>query len=55
MTVKRFFRLNMRRRNAVEGYLFISLWILGFMLFMAVPLGRSIYYSLHHLQPSGRD
>lgn len=54
MTVKRFFRLNMRRRNAVEGYLFISLWILGFMLFMAVPLGRSIYYSLHHLQPSGQ-
>jgi oligogalacturonide transport system permease protein len=42
----------MRTRHITEGYLFISIWIIGFLLFMAIPLGRSFYYSLHVLKPS---
>ncbi len=36
----------------MEGYGFISLWLIGFLLFMAIPLGRSLYYSFHALQVS---
>jgi ABC-type sugar transport system permease subunit len=39
----------MRSRRIVEGYLFIVPWIIGFFLFMAVPLGRSLYYSFQNL------
>ncbi|WP_274361997.1 carbohydrate ABC transporter permease [Paenibacillus thermotolerans] len=46
------FRLSMRIRHIFEGYAFISLWIVGFLLFMAIPLARSFYYSLHVLKPS---
>ncbi|UVI29149.1 carbohydrate ABC transporter permease [Paenibacillus spongiae] len=45
-------RLSIRTRHIVEGYSFISLWIFGFFLFLAVPLGRSFYYSLQTLEPS---
>ncbi|XEC96370.1 carbohydrate ABC transporter permease [Paenibacillus tarimensis] len=45
-------RISMRLRHILEGYSFISIWILGFILFMAVPLGRSFYYSLNTLKPS---
>lgn len=46
------FRISMRFRHILEGYSFISIWIIGFLLFMAIPLGRSFYYSLHDLKPS---
>ncbi|MFC5652574.1 carbohydrate ABC transporter permease [Paenibacillus solisilvae] len=46
------FRLSMRKRHILEGYSFISLWIVGFLLFLAVPLGRSLYYSFQTLEPS---
>lgn len=42
----------MKARHIMEGYSFISLWIIGFFLFMAVPLGRSFYYSLNDLKPT---
>ncbi|MEK3888239.1 carbohydrate ABC transporter permease [Bacillus sp. FSL K6-3431] len=45
-------RLSMKARHIMEGYSFISLWIIGFFLFMAVPLGRSFYYSLNDLKPT---
>ena len=45
-------RISMRIRSILEGYSFISIWIVGFLLFMAVPLGRSFYYSLNTLKPS---
>lgn len=45
-------KLSMRARYLFEGYSFISLWVIGFFLFMAVPLGRSLYYSLHDLKTS---
>lgn len=42
----------MRARYFVEGYSFIGLWLIGFLVFMAVPLGRSLYYSFQDLQVS---
>ncbi|WP_144027102.1 sugar ABC transporter permease [Paenibacillus sp. FSL R7-0273] len=45
-------RLSMRARYYMEGYSFISLWLIGFLLFMAIPLGRSLYYSFQKLQVS---
>jgi len=45
-------KLNMRGRHILEGYSFIGLWIVGFFLFMAVPLGRSLYYSFQELKTS---
>ncbi len=34
-----------RRRDAIEGYLFLLPNLLGFLVFMAVPLAMSLYYS----------
>jgi multiple sugar transport system permease protein len=34
-----------RRRDTIEGYLFLLPNLLGFLIFMAVPLGLSLYYS----------
>ncbi len=42
-------RMSMRKRNILEGYSFISLWLIGFLLFMAVPLGKSLYYSFNQM------
>ncbi|MDQ0060162.1 carbohydrate ABC transporter permease [Paenibacillus harenae] len=44
------FKLSMRGRHILEGYSFISIWIIGFLLFMLIPLGQSFYYSLNHLE-----
>jgi len=35
-----------RRREAIEGYLFLLPNLIGFLVFMAVPLALSFYYSL---------
>lgn len=45
-------KLSMRARYVLEGYSFISLWLIGFLMFMAIPLGRSMYYSFHALKVS---
>jgi oligogalacturonide transport system permease protein len=42
--------LSMRTRHYFEGYSFISIWIIGFFLFMAIPLGKSLYYSFQELK-----
>ncbi len=34
-----------RRREALQGYLYISPWIIGFIVFVAGPLIASLYYS----------
>jgi len=34
-----------RRKEAAAGYLFASPWILGLLVFLAYPVGASIYYS----------
>ena len=36
---------NLRSSNQKYGYLFISLWLLGLLIFVAWPLLQSIYYS----------
>lgn len=35
-----------KHRQWLFGYLFIGLWILGFVVFTLVPVGQSLYYSL---------
>jgi ABC-type sugar transport system permease subunit len=42
------------QRN-IEGSLFIAPWAIGFMLFLAFPLGFSLYMSFHHVRilPTG--
>ncbi|MEZ0536435.1 carbohydrate ABC transporter permease [Caldicellulosiruptoraceae bacterium PP1] len=40
--MKKRYKLNHRRREAITGFLFISPWILGFLMFMMYP----IYFSL---------
>jgi oligogalacturonide transport system permease protein len=45
-------RLSSRWRHFMEGYLFVGPWIIGFFLFMAIPLGQSLYYSLNDLKLS---
>ena len=34
-----------RRREALQGYLYIAPWIIGFLIFVAGPLVASLYYS----------
>jgi multiple sugar transport system permease protein len=36
-------RLSMSRRESLEFYLFVSPWIIGFLLFMIGPIGASLY------------
>ena len=41
--------ISMKMRHHLEGYSFISIWLIGFALFMAVPLGRSLVYAFQEL------
>lgn len=41
--------LNMKRKNALTGLLFISPWIAGFLAFVAYPLYRTIYMSFYNV------
>jgi len=43
-------KMSMRTRHVLEGYSFISLWVVGFLLFLAVPFGQSLYYSFNQMQ-----
>jgi oligogalacturonide transport system permease protein len=45
----KFMKISMRYRYILEGYSFISLWLIGFLLFMVVPLGQSLYYSFNKM------
>jgi multiple sugar transport system permease protein len=38
-------RLTARRRTALMGYLFLSPWLLGFLIFLAGPMLASLYFS----------
>jgi oligogalacturonide transport system permease protein len=51
MTVRSPFRLevSLRVREALHGYGFILIWILGFALFMALPLMETFRYSLNQV------
>ncbi len=39
-------------REALSGYSFVALWIVGFALFTLVPLAQTLYYSLNEVQVS---
>ncbi|GIK55473.1 MAG: sugar ABC transporter permease [Chloroflexi bacterium] len=41
--------LTHRSREAVYGYAFVLVWIVGFALFTAVPLLQTLYYSLNQV------
>ena len=40
------FRMSMRQREAMFGYLFLSPWLIGFVVFLLGPMVASIYLSL---------
>lgn len=39
-------RLTLKKRNAISGYLFISIWIVGFLGFFLIPLFQNFQLSL---------
>lgn len=41
--------LRYRTRQALQGYSFVALWIIGFVLFTLVPLMETFRYSLNHV------
>ncbi|MEM2607018.1 MAG: sugar ABC transporter permease [Ignisphaera sp.] len=41
--------LRYRTRQALQGYSFVALWIIGFVLFTLVPLVETFRYSLNHV------
>jgi multiple sugar transport system permease protein len=43
---KQLFRWNMRKREALMGYLFLSPWLIGFVVFLLGPMISSIFLSL---------
>lgn len=43
---------NLRRRNAIAGYLFISPFIIGFVAFMLKPMAETLYLSLCNVSVS---
>lgn len=43
---KPFFHMSMRRREAMFGYIFLSPWLVGFVVFLLGPMLASIYLSL---------
>ena len=44
--LKKKFKFSMRKREAFFGYLFLSPWIIGFLVFLVGPMLASIYLSL---------
>ncbi|MBJ6363951.1 carbohydrate ABC transporter permease [Paenibacillus sp. GCM10012307] len=47
--MKKKLRLTIRMRTVLEAYSFLSLWLIGFAMFMAIPLGRSFYYAFNKM------
>ncbi len=43
---RRLFQMNMRKREALFGYIFLSPWLIGFLVFLVGPMIASIYLSL---------
>ncbi|NLH12893.1 MAG: sugar ABC transporter permease, partial [Firmicutes bacterium] len=52
MSAKRRFRLNLRAREAVSGYLFTLPFTLGFLVMFLRPFIQSIVFSLSKLELS---
>lgn len=47
-------QLKYATREALYGYAFVSLWIVGFALFTVVPLAQTLHYSLNQVSVSAR-
>lgn len=43
---RRLFQMNMRKREALFGYIFLSPWLIGFLVFLVGPMIASVYLSL---------
>lgn len=41
--------ISLRLREALHGYAFILLWVVGFVLFTALPLAETLRYSFHQV------
>ena len=41
--------ISYEKRKSIYGYLFIAPWILGVILFFAIPFGQSVFYSFNTL------
>lgn len=50
--MNKLFKQNLRTQHILEGYAFISIWLIGFILFMAVPLGQSLIFSFEKVEYS---
>lgn len=48
--MKRVMRLKAESVSRLEGILFLSPWIVGFLLFMAFPIGYSFFVSFHQVK-----
>jgi ABC-type sugar transport system permease subunit len=46
--------ISLRAREALHGYAFIAIWIVGFALFTAVPLLQTLSYSVNQVTVSAR-
>jgi ABC-type sugar transport system permease subunit len=53
--MKRHHRLNANTKRNLEGLIFIAPWAFGFLIFLAFPLGFSLYMSFHSVRilPAG--
>jgi ABC-type sugar transport system permease subunit len=45
--------MKIRQKEALTGYLFISIWIIGFVLLTMIPLFRSLIFSLSQVSITG--
>ncbi len=45
-------RINHRLRENISGYSFISLWLIGFVVFTFIPLFRTFWFSLNEVKVS---
>lgn len=46
-------KITNKRRNALAGYMFISIWLIGFIVLAAYPLIRSLVFSFQKVTISG--
>jgi len=46
-------KITNKRRNALAGYMFISIWLIGFIVLAAYPLIRSLIFSFQKVTISG--
>src|SRR5574344_687540 len=48
-------KLTNKKRDAIAGYSFISIWIVGFLFLSAFPLLTSFYYSFNEVIIDGQQ